>query len=194
MSEMQGYTYGTTAVNQSPMTLAEFEKLKASVLFSEEDTNYLRIAGDILADQTEDILDVWYGFVASHPHLVHYFSDNNGNALTDYLGAVRPRFGQWIHDLCGRPFDQDWLNYQHEIALRHHHIKKNATDGVQSVAIINLRYIIAFIYPITATIRPFLAKKGHSEDEVEKMHQAWFKAVVLSVTLWSIPYIKEGDF
>jgi hypothetical protein len=26
------------------------------------------------------------------------------------------------------------------------------------------------------------------------MHQAWFKSVVLQVTLWSYPYVKNGDF
>ncbi|MBW3595899.1 MAG: hypothetical protein KY475_01335 [Planctomycetes bacterium] len=26
------------------------------------------------------------------------------------------------------------------------------------------------------------------------MHQAWFKSVILHVTLWSHPYVKEGDF
>jgi len=30
--------------------------------------------------------------------------------------------------------------------------------------------MIAFIYPITATIKPFLASKGHNVEEVEKMH------------------------
>jgi hypothetical protein len=54
--------------------------------------------------------------------------------------------------------------------------------------------MVAFIYPITATIKPFLAKKGHSAEEVDKMHQAWFKSVVLQVTLWSYPYVKNGDF
>jgi hypothetical protein len=54
--------------------------------------------------------------------------------------------------------------------------------------------LIAFIYPITATIKPFLANKGHKDDEVEKMHQAWFKSVVLQVALWSVPYTKPGDF
>jgi protoglobin len=54
--------------------------------------------------------------------------------------------------------------------------------------------LVAFICPITATIKPFLAKKGHVPDEVEKMYQAWFKSVVLHVTLWSYPYVKEGDF
>ncbi|MGC8880538.1 MAG: protoglobin domain-containing protein, partial [Anaerolineae bacterium] len=56
------------------------------------------------------------------------------------------------------------------------------------------RYMVAFIYPITATIKPFLARKGHSAEEVEKMHQAWFKSVVLQVALWSAPYAKEGDW
>jgi hypothetical protein len=43
-------------------------------------------------------------------------------------------------------------------------------------------------------VKPFLAKKGHSAEEVEKMHQAWFKAVVLQVALWSRPYVREGGF
>jgi hypothetical protein len=29
---------------------------------------------------------------------------------------------------------------------------------------------------------------------VDGMHQAWFKSVVLQVTLWSQPYVKDGDF
>jgi hypothetical protein len=152
------------------------------------------MAGRVLADQIEDVLDLWYGFVASHPHLVYYFTGQNGQPNTDYLAAVRPRFGQWILDTCNRPYDQDWLNYQHEIGLRHHRSKKNKTDKVQSVPNISHRYIVAFIYPITATIKPFLAKNGNSPDEVEKMHQAWFKSVVLQVALWSYPYVKEGDF
>jgi hypothetical protein len=152
------------------------------------------MAGEVLADQVDEILDLWYGFVGSHPHLLYYFTGPDGQPNTQYLDAVRKRFGQWILDTCNRSYDQDWLNYQHEIALRHHRSKKNQVDNIQSVANINLRYLIAFIYPITATIEPFLAKKGHSSEEVEKMHQAWFKAVVLQVVLWSFPYVKEGDF
>jgi hypothetical protein len=40
--------------------------------------------------------------------------------------------------------------------------------------------VTAFSYPITATIKPFLAKKGHSAVEVEKMHHAWFKSLVVT--------------
>jgi hypothetical protein len=125
---------------------------------------------------------------------VYYFTDGKGNANAEYLAAVRKRFGQWILDTCNRPYDKDWLNYAHEIGLRHHRTKKNQTDGVNSVPVVNYRYMVAFIYPITATIKPFLAKKGHSAEEVEKMHQAWFKSVVLQVALWSAPYVRGEDF
>ncbi len=190
---MPGYTYGTTAAT-SPLTLEAFEQLKQAALFGPEDQKYLRLAGEVLADQIEAILDVWYGFVASHPHLVYYFTDDSGTPNQAYLAAVRRRFGQWILDLCNRPYDRAWLDYQHEIGLRHERAKKNQTDGVNSVPTIHFRYIVAFIAPITITIKPFLAKKGHSAEEVEQMYQAWMKALVLSVALWSAPYIKADEF
>ncbi len=189
-----GYTYDSGSTARSPLTLEELEKLKKAVLFTEEDERYLRMAGQVLADQIEDVLDVWYGFVASHPHLVYYFTDGKGNASDEYLAAVRKRFGQWILDTCNRPYDQKWLNYAHEIGLRHHRTKKNRTDNVRSVPNVSFRYMVAFIYPITATIKPFLAKKGHSAEQVEKMHQAWFKSVVLQVALWSAAYVNPEDF
>ncbi|WP_049891153.1 protoglobin domain-containing protein [Methanohalobium evestigatum] len=89
---------------------------------------------------------------------------------------------------------KDWLDYQYEIGLRHHRTKKNETDNVDSVPNINYKYLSAFIYPITSTIKPFLGKKGHNQEEVNKMYNAWFKAVVLTVTLWSYPYVMENDF
>ncbi len=191
---ISGYTYGTDAAARSPMTAEEFENLKKSVLFDADDEKYLRLAGEVLADQVDDVLDLWYGFVGSHPHLVYYFTDGRGNANSDYLAVVRQRFGRWILDTCNRPYDQNWLDYQQEIGLRHHRTKKNQTDGVASVPNIDHRYLVAFIYPITATIKPFLARKGHSEEDVDKMHQAWFKSVVMQVALWSASYVKEGDF
>jgi hypothetical protein len=187
-----GYAYGKVA--RSPVGLDDLELLKHSVLFTEEDERYLRMAGQVLADQVEEILDLWYGFVGSRPHLVYYFGGPDGKPDAAYLAAVRRRFGQWILDTCNRPYDQEWLNYQHEIGLRHHRSKKNQTDGVRSVPHIGHRYLVSFIYPITATIKPFLAKKGHTPAEVEKMHQAWFKSLVIQVALWSHPYVREGDW
>ncbi|MCS3920950.1 protoglobin domain-containing protein [Fervidibacter sacchari] len=191
---IHGYTYGTEQVAKSPVSLEDLALLKAATMFTDEDERYLRMAGEVLADQIDEILDLWYGWVGSHPHLVYYFSGPDSQPDPRYLQAVRARFGQWILDTCNRPHDQAYLDYAHEIGLRHHRTKKNQTDGVQSVPHIPLRYLIAFIYPISSTIKPFLARKGHSPEEVEKMHQAWFKAVVLQVALWSYPYAKEGDW
>jgi hypothetical protein len=193
--EIAGYEYGASSVARSPLGLEELDLLKQTVLFGEEDEEYLRMAGDVLEDQVEDVLDVWYGFVADHPHLVRYFSDSEGQPNAEYLGRVRGRFGQWILDTCRRPYDQEWLDYQQEIALRHTREKKNQTDGAyETPDHIGLRYILAFIYPITATIKQFLANGGHGDEDVDKMHQAWFKSVVLQATLWSQPYVKDGDF
>lgn len=189
--EIKGYDYGK--VSTSPVTIEDLSLLKATVLFGDEDERYLRMAGEVLKEQTDDVLDLWYGFVGGNPHLVSYFM-KDGVPNTDYLAAVRARFGQWILDLCNRPYDHDWLNYQHEIALRHHTAKKNKTDAVDTAPIVHYRYMVAFIFPITATIKGFLGNKGHSADDVEKMHSAWFKAVTLTAILWTYPYIREGEF
>ena len=189
-----GYDFGAGTVARSPLGIEDLELLKQTVLFSDEDEEYLRLAGDVLEDQADEVLDLWYGFVGSHPHLIHYFSDPDGEPDSDYLARVRERFKRWILDTCRRSYDREWLDYQQEIALRHTHAKKNRTDGARAPEHIPLRYMVAFIYPITATIKPFLAKGGHSAEEVEKMHQAWFKSVVLQVTLWSYPYAREGDY
>ena len=189
-----GYDFGAGAIARSPLGVEDLELLKRTVLFADEDEEYLRLAGDVLEDQAEEVLDLWYGFVGSHPHLIYYFSDPTGEPDSDYLARVRERFKRWILDTCRCPYDQEWLNYQQEVALRHTRAKKNQTDEVQAPEHIPLRYMVAFIYPITATIKQFLAKGGHSAEEVEKMHQAWFKSVVLQVTLWSYPYAREGDY
>ncbi|MDQ3865108.1 MAG: protoglobin domain-containing protein [Actinomycetota bacterium] len=200
MSEGQagvpGYTYGRKEVARSPLSLEDLDLLKRTVLFTEEDERYLRMAGDVLEDQVEQVLDLWYGFVGDNPHLLHYFADaETEEPNSEYLARVRERFGRWILDTCRRPYDQDWLDYQYEISLRHTRARKNETDGAYDTPdYIPLRYLVAFIYPITATIKPFLANGGHPPEEVEKMHDAWFKSVVLGVTLWSQPYVKEGDY
>lgn len=194
-ASIPGYTLGTPAVARSPLSDEEFALLKQTVLLGDDDLQQLQRAGAVLDDQIEAVLDVWYGFVGGHPHLVRYFAGADGQPSADYLGDVRRRFGQWIRDTCAARYDRDWLDYQYEIGLRHTSAKKNRTDGIASVsAAIHLRYLIAFIVPITATIKPFLAKQGHSAAEVEAMHAAWFKSVTLQVTLWSMAYIAPSTF
>ena len=195
MSSIPGYTHGTSAVARSPVTLADFAEMKASVLFGDDDVKYLRMSHEVVKDHVEAILDVWYGFVGSQPHLLASFTGTaDGKPLGDYLGPVRKRFGQWILDTSRAEYDQAWLDYQHEIGLRHHRAKKNKTDGAASTALVPFRHLFALIFPVTFTLRPFLAKKGHSADDVEKMSAAWVKSCLLQLTLWSHPYIKDGDF
>jgi len=190
-----GYTYGTSTVAHSPVTLGDFELMKKSVLFGDEDVKYLRLSHDVVKDQVEAILDVWYGFVGSTPHLLASFTaKSDGKPLADYLGAVRRRFGQWILDTARAEYDQKWLDYQHEIGLRHHRTKKNRTDGAASTGIVPFRNLFLLVFPVTFTLKPFLAKKGHPAEDVEKMYAAWVKSCLLQVTLWSYPYVKDGDF
>jgi hypothetical protein len=189
-----GYTYGDAAVATSPVSLAEFELIKRTVTFGAEDERYLRLAGEILADQVDAFLDHWYSFQATLPHLGYYSTGPDGQPNLSYRAAARQRLRQWVLDLCGRPYDQDWLNYQHEIGLRHTRAKKNQTDRVESVPHIGYRYVLAQTYPFTQAMRQFLTRHGHSADDVEKMHQAWAKAVLLQIILWSYPYVKDGDF
>jgi hypothetical protein len=195
MSTIHGYTLGTPSVSRSPVTLADFEQMKASVLFGDEDVNALRMSHAFLGAHIEDILDVWYGFVGSQPHLLASFSSKtDGKPLGDYLGAVRKRFAQWILDTSKAEYDQKWLDYQHEIGLRHHRAKKNLTDDAPSTALVPFRNLFALIFPVTFTLRPFLAKGGHPSHDVDKMYNAWLKSCLLQLTLWTHPYIKHGDF
>ena len=190
-----GYAYGQKSLAKAPYTLQDLESLKKTLLFTDEDVRYLRMSKAILADQTEAVLDVWYGFVASTPELVVFFKNNKSGAPDGaYLNAVRKRFGQWILDTADANYDQAWLDYQYEIGLRHAAPKKNQTDKADSVPSVNFRYLSALTIPVTTTLKPFLAKKGASAADVEKMHAAWVKSVLMQAILWSYPYVRDGRF
>lgn len=190
-----GYTHGQKSLAKAPYGAQDLESLKKVMLFTDEDVRYLRMSKTILADQTEAILDVWYGFVAATPELVVSFKNNKTGAPDGaYLSAVRKRFGQWILDTADANYDQAWLDYQYEIGLRHTAPKKNQTDGADSVPSVNFRYLSALTIPVTTTLKPFLAKKGASAADVEKMHAAWVKSVLMQTILWSHPYVRDGRF
>ena len=192
-TDIPGYTYGTDAVPRSPLSLDELELLKATLLMGDDDLAALRRSGQVLAGRVEEILDVWYGFVGANPHLLAAFTGPDGRPDQAYLAAVRRRFDRWILDTARAEYDQAWLDYQQEIGLRHHRSGKNRTDGARAADHIPLRYVLALLVPITTTLKPFLAEGG-APDEVEAMHQAWVKAVLLQVILWSQPYVRDGDF
>lgn len=190
-----GYALGQSTLARAPYSMADLAALQKSMLFGADDVAALRQSRAILADQTEAILDVWYGFVASTPELVVFFGDTrSGQPDGAYLAAVRKRYALWILDTADAKYDQAWLDWQYEIGLRHNRVKKNKTDGAHGPAQVDFRYLPALTIPITTTLKPFLAKKGASAADVEKMHAAWVKAVLLQAILWSHPYIKDGEF
>ncbi|HEY0793053.1 MAG TPA: protoglobin domain-containing protein [Chthoniobacterales bacterium] len=188
-----GYSYGTAEVPPSPISMQELNELKISTGFTEEDQRYLRLAGEVLADQTKQIVDHWRnGIIASIPILARHSRSPEGDAIPEYLASSNLRFQQWILDTCLRPYDQDWINYQQEIALRHTTLKKNKVDQVQSTPYVPLRDIIGFIAIMNETIKPYLAVKGNCAEEVDKMHRAWCKSIQLQLALWANLYTRQA--
>lgn len=184
-----------SSITQDQVTLADLELLKASVLFGDEDVAALRRSGEILDSQVEDVLDVWYGFVGSNAHLVAAFArKSDGEPDPDYLAAVRVRFAQWIRDTAAANYDADWLAAQLEIGRRHHRSGKNRTDGVDAADVVPLSHVIALVYPITATLRPFLEKGGDPPEAVDAMQDAWRKSVLVQVALWARAYVPAEDW
>ena len=194
-STMHGYELGSNKLTPSPLSMSEFEELQTSLLFGDDDVEALRMSLEVVRPHVDEILDVWYGFVASTPHLLAYFSDPKTTQPDgDYLAAVRKRFGQWILDTAAADYDEKWLAWQHEIGLRHHSTKKNRTDGGKGPSIVHFRHMVALTIPVTTTLKPFLERGDHTPEEVERMHQAWVKSVLLQVILWSHPYVNDGEF
>jgi len=184
-----GYSYGAAEVTRSAVSVQDLERLKASAGFTEEDQRFLRLAGEVLEKQTEKIVAHWRGgIIAGIPHLARHSRSIEGEPLPEYLAKSNLRFEQWILDTCFRAYDQDWINYQQEIALRHTSAKKNQVDEVRSTAFVPLRDIVAFIAVINESIKPYLAAEGHGADQVEGMHRAWCKSMQIQMALWIGPY------
>ncbi|SDE90821.1 protoglobin domain-containing protein [Terriglobus roseus] len=185
-----GYDYDTRSIPKSSVTLQELEALKVTAGFTDEDVHFLRMAGDVLQDQTEAIVLHWRsGIIAGIPNLARHSRSLDNEPLPDYLAKSNLRFRQWILDTCFREYDQEWLNYQEEIAVRHTSLKKNAVDGVESTPFVPYRDIVAFVPVLNETIRPYLIAKGHPDDIVTRMHLAWQRSLQLQIALWSKIYM-----
>ena len=190
-----GYRLGDPTLPEAPISSSDFARMKTACLFGDDDLTALRRSHDVLVPKTEAILDVWYGFVGSHDFLVASFVDKRTDQPNaDYLSRVRSRFGRWIHDTATAEYDDAWLRYQLEIGRRHHRVGKNRTDDVASTPLVLFRYLPLLAQPIVDTLRPFLEASGRDRDDVDAMQNAWRKSVLLQVTLWSHPYVIEGDY
>ena len=81
---ISGYSYGMPDVGPSPVSLQELENLKISVGFTEEDEHSLRLAGDVLADQTRKIVEHWRsGIIAGIPNLARHSRTPEGQPIPE---------------------------------------------------------------------------------------------------------------
>jgi hypothetical protein len=181
-----GYDYSRVA--PSPVTLSELRALEHTVGWTAQDAEALKMAAAVLSDQAEALVDSWRAQIGAQPHLAKWFVGPDGKPDEAYKAAVKKRFVQWVIDTCTRPRDQAWLDYQEEIGLRHTPAKKNETEQAQTPEVVPLRYLIAFTAPVVLGAKDFLATKGHDARDIERMHAAWTKSVLLAIALWSRPY------
>jgi hypothetical protein len=189
---IRGYNYGEPGVPRSPVSMAEFEQLKRTIGWTLADECALEMAGEVLRDQVRWVVEHWRSqIIAGISHLARHSRSLHGEKLPTYLERSNLRFEQWILDTCFRPYDQTWLDYQNEIAVRHMTPRKNQTDGVLSTPYVPLRDVLAFTAVMNDTIRPYLAAKGHSPADVEKMHAAWKRSLQIQLALWANPYMSR---
>jgi Protoglobin len=187
--QITGYTYGTVEAAKSPLTLEDLRRLKEAVWLTPDDEQALRAAAWILADRADDMVAAWRDRLAEQPWLAGYSGHPDGSPNQQYGAATKPRFDRWIIDACTRPFDEDWLKYQQEIGLRHTRAKKNMTDGADSLDQVPMRYLLASTAVVITTARGYLAAGGVPADQVDEMHAAFTKSVMLHVTVWTRPYV-----
>jgi hypothetical protein len=136
--------------------MEEFDELKVLLRFTDQDVRQLRRVGELLTDRLQELdryLMDWTGPVA----MTSVVRQADGTVDEAYLERAHARLVHGFVDTCTRDFDQAWLDYQHEVGLRHHRTKKNQADGAHGVVPhIPFRWIVAFLYPFTQAIRPLL--------------------------------------
>jgi hypothetical protein len=185
-----GYDYGRAA--RSPVTLAELRQVEQGAGWNEADAATLRRLGDLIRTDAEALVDSWRKVIGAQPELARWFVGPDGRPDEDYKARVKKRFVQWVLDICFKPHDQAWLDYQDEIGKRHTPDKKNRTDAAETPPLVPLRYLVAFSAVIVTSIREFLQARGAVDAELAQFQQAWTKAVLLEIALWSRPYVQNG--
>jgi hypothetical protein len=93
IESIPGYSYGAPDVPRSPVSTHDLESLKISAGFTDEDQRYVRLAGEVLSDQTERIVEHWRsGIIASIPNLARHSRTPEGDPIPQYLKNSKPAF------------------------------------------------------------------------------------------------------
>lgn len=190
-SMLPGYNYGAATLPGSPVTLNELRELCELIRFDDDDVRRLETIGDLLEPRIMTFMDrlmQWTGSVA-----LPTVADEDGNVDQAYLEAAHARFARGFLDTCRRKFNQTWLDYQHEVGLRHHRSKKNTTDDARAIPHIPFRWMVAFLEPTAETMRAFLQPLLPA-GELVPLLASWRKAMLLQVVLYSRAYIAAEDW
>lgn len=190
-SDLPGYAFGTAQSAISPVSVEELRLLEQTVGWSEVDAVVLQRHADLISQQAESMVNRWRSLIGGQPHLSQWFAGPDGTTDEAYKARVKRRFVQWVVDVAVRPHDRDWLNYQEEIGLRHTPAKKNATDGGATPPVVPLRYVVGFV-AVVLPVREFFADVIREETELQRLQDAWSRAVLLHVALWSRAYAQAG--
>lgn len=161
-------------------TPEETELLKRILLLSDEDEYALHQAWRVLSGQTDDYLDTLVGLAAAHPVLSQTLTGLYGDQ-GNYSEAVRKAFRQWLFDTCICPNEPQW-------------IKLYYNSGMEQKPVIGFRYIPALIYPLLATLRPFLTDGARNADEAERMYQSLLKSLLLQASLASKACVENDQW
>src|SRR5215217_4956690 len=113
MAHIPGYTYGTTEVARSPVSLEELEQLKQTMHFADEDHEYLRLAGEVLSEQVDELFEYWMSLFG--PVFMSYFQGAGGVPDDPSLGAAQRRRHPEILSSCPAPNRQQAPNSPHNI-------------------------------------------------------------------------------
>jgi Protoglobin len=124
-----GYDYGTPKSAVSPVLERDLSQIEQTAGWDDADAAVLARHADLFRVKAESMVDSWRAVIGSQSHLSRWFVKPDGVPDEEYKASIRRRFVQWVVDVALRPHDRDWLNYQHEIGLRHTPAKKNRTDG-----------------------------------------------------------------
>jgi hypothetical protein len=189
-SSIPGYDYGTPGSAVSSVSESDLSELEQAVGWTATDADVLARHADLFRAKAESMVDSWRSVIGSQPHLSRWFVGPDGKPDDEYKVSIKSRFVQWVIDAAVRPHNKDWLNYQQEIGLRHTPAKKNKTDGADTPPVVPFRYLLGFI-PVVLPIRGFFTDAIQDKAELKKLQEAWTKAVLLHVTLWSRAYVAE---
>ena len=114
--DLPGYSYGAETVQASPVTLRQLDDLKTTVGFTSEDQRFLKMAGEVLSDQTEQIVNHWRSnIIAGISNLARHSRSLAGEPLPRYLAQSNLRFRQWILDTDAETLQLEINKYKQEL-------------------------------------------------------------------------------